>query len=138
MIGDSELEILSYDGEGYLPLLRFGAWRVAELRYCDELLPQNIGKLQRHDGTDEAFVLLQGHCTLFLGGRGARLGEIEAQPLEPLRIYNVRRGTWHSHTLSRDATVLIIENEDTCDANSPELPLSPEQRALLQEAARRA
>lgn len=135
MIDDSELEILSYDGEGYLPLLRFGAWRVAELRYCDELLPQNIGKLQRHDGTDEAFVLLAGHCTLFLGGRGPGIGEIGAQPLEPLRIYNIRRGTWHSHTLSRDATVLIIENEDTCGANSPELPLSPQQRRTLREAA---
>jgi hypothetical protein len=51
--------------------------------------------------------------------------------MEPLKLYNVKRGVWHTHTLSEDATVLIVENVDTTDANSPSKMLSPEQRAEI-------
>ena len=61
------LEIRSYTGEGYLPLIDFGAWRVAILRYIDELLPERLTHMQRHDETDEVFVLLAGRCILYLG-----------------------------------------------------------------------
>lgn len=139
-MNDDLLEIRSFDGQGYSPLIRSSGWRVAELRYCDELLPENIAKLQRHDVTDEIFVLLAGKCVLLLGGGTSEPGEITALPLCPLKIYNVRKGTWHSHTLSRDAAVLIFENDDTCDENSPEHALGPEQRerlvALCREALR--
>ena len=48
-----------------------------------------------------------------------------------LKLYNVRRSAWHTHTLSEDATVLIVENRDTALANSPEVPLEPTQRAQV-------
>ena len=51
--------------------------------------------------------------------------------MEPLKVYNVRRGAWHHHTLSPDAVVLIVENRDTTDANSAEAQLSEAQRACL-------
>ena len=34
---NNNLEISSFNGEGYLPLIDFESWRVAELRYCEEL-----------------------------------------------------------------------------------------------------
>jgi hypothetical protein len=66
MIDRQLLDITEYTDEGYLPLIAYGAWRVAILNYIDELLPHNIGKLQRHDNTDEIFVLLKGRCLLFV------------------------------------------------------------------------
>jgi hypothetical protein len=51
--------------------------------------------------------------------------------MEPLKLYNVKRGSWHTHTLSPDATVLIVENRDTATLNSPEITLDDEQRAKL-------
>ena len=57
--------------------------------------------------------------------------------MEPLKVYNIRRGTWHSHTLSPDATVLIIENENTCDDNSPEAELTERQKMRLTAEADR-
>lgn len=137
MIHQTQMEIHSYSGEGYMPLMHYGKWRVAELRYCAELLPQNILKLQRHKETDEVFILLAGHCTLFLGGNSSRIGEIDGVPMEPLKVYNIHHGAWHSHTLSPDATVLIIENEDTYDGNSPEQELTEEQRVRLMTEADR-
>jgi hypothetical protein len=125
------LEVRAYTGEGYQPLIDFGAWRVAVLRAIDELLPENLETLQRHDETDEVFVLLAGRCILFIGEGDAQVTKLHAVDMEPLKLYNVKRGAWHTHTLSDDAAVLIVENADTTDANSPLLPLSAEQRAEI-------
>ncbi len=125
------LEVNSYAGEGYLPLVDFANWRVAVLRFIEELLPENITRLQRHDETDEVFVLLQGHCILFLGEGDTSVSRIHAEDMQPLKTYNVKRSAWHSHTLSKDAVVLIIENRDTDDSNSPYVDLSQEQRMDL-------
>ena len=130
-VPESLLEIREFTGEGYKPVIDFGAWRVAILRYCDELLPHNIHDMQRHHETDEVFVLLQGHCALFLGEGEDGITRVLAQDMEPLKVYNVKRGVWHHHALSEDAVVLIVENRDTTDANSSNVQLSEAQQATL-------
>ena len=82
-MNQKELEITQYDGEGYLPLIDFESWRVAELRYCEELEVENLKSMQKHNESDEVFVLLQGEFTLFLGGQGETIGEITAVKLSP-------------------------------------------------------
>jgi ureidoglycolate hydrolase len=135
------LDVTHYDGEGYLPLIDFGAWRVAVLRYIDELEPDRLESMQRHDETDEVFVLLSGRCMLFVAeehgeaSENGEMGTIHGVEMEPLKLYNVKRGTWHTHTLDRDATVLIVENVDTVSANSPQKPLSVQQRRRIVELA---
>lgn len=130
-IPETLLEIHQFAEEGYQPLIDYGEWRVAFLRYIDELLPENISKMQRHDETDEVFVLLEGRCILFIGEGNEQITQIHAQDMEPLRLYNVKRSCWHTHTLSEGTTVLIVENRDTADHNSPEIELDPEQRTNL-------
>ncbi len=113
------IDVTSYQGEGYLPMIDFEAWRVAILRYCEELEVQNLTTMQKHNETDEVFVLLEGNCTLFTGGKGDSIGEIDAIAMKPLQLYNVKQAVWHTHTLDKAATVLIVENRDTSDSNSP-------------------
>lgn len=127
------LEIHQYSEEGYKPLIDYGAWRVAILRYIDELLPENISKMQRHNETDEVFVLLKGRCILFIGEGDERIAQIYAEDMKPLKLYNVKRSCWHTHTLSEGTTVLIVENRDTSLNNSPEIDLTPLQIASLEE-----
>ena len=127
------LEIREYLDVGYKPLIDYGKWRVAILRYIDELEPQNLTKMQRHDETDEVFVLLKGRCILFLGEGDDEVVDIYAQDMEPLKLYNVKRSCWHTHTLSKDATVLIVENRDTSDRNSPEIGLDKNKRTKMIE-----
>ncbi len=129
----SLLEVCEYTEPGYRPLVDYGAWRVALLRFIDELLPERLDTMQRHDETDEVFVLLAGRCLLFLGEGDAALTEIYAVDLQPLKAYNVRRGAWHTHTLDANAVVLIVENRDTADANSPRRPLSAAERQRLMD-----
>ncbi len=132
-IDPSLLAVHTHEDPAYRPLVDFGAWRVAVLNFCDELLPGNLIRMQRHDETDEVFVLLRGRCILFVGdGAGAdEAGTIHAADLEPGKVYNVRRGVWHTHTLSRDASVLVVENRDTTVANSPFCDLAAEQTTAL-------
>lgn len=125
------LEITEYTGDGYQPVVDYEAWRVAILRYCRELERENIISMQKHMESDEVFVLLSGSCTLFIGGQGDVIDEIEAVPLVPLKLFNVKKGTWHTHTLEPDTTVLIVENRDTCNENSPVLALTAEQKRKL-------
>lgn len=136
MIPETFLEVREYNGIGYAPVVDYGAWRVAILRYIDDLLPQNLGKMQRHDETDEVFVLLAGRCILFIGEGAEYVTEIHAQDMEPMKLYNVKRGCWHTHTLNEDATVLIIENQDTNLSNSPEIPLDATQNERIIELTR--
>lgn len=125
------IEVSEYTEEGYKPLVDYKSWRVAVLNYIDELLPSQITSMQRHNETDEIFVLLSGKCILFSGGNSSKIGEIEAIDMEPLKIYNVKRSVWHTHTLGEGASVLIIENSDTGDDNSPTLTVSDEQKVKI-------
>ena len=135
-IDESLMEVHEYTGQGYLPLIDYGEWRVAILRHCEELLPQNLDQMQRHDETDEVFVLLEGRCILFVGEGDDNVSNIHALDMEPLKLYNIKKECWHTHTLSADATVLIVENRDTTLENSPQIALSASQRRTLIALAR--
>ena len=129
------LEIITYVGEGYKPLVDYGEWRVAFLRYIDELRPEQITEMERHTQTDEVFVLIKGQAVLLVGGLGADVEGIHPQILEFGKIYNVKRNVWHAILLSRDASVLIVENRDTGRSNSQYSSLSKDQRLLILEQA---
>ena len=131
MIDHALLKVDTFDGIGYQPVVDFENWRVAILRYHEELLPENITQMQRHDETDEVFVLLEGHCILLIGEGKDEIEGIHAVDMQPFLIYNVKRGCWHSHTLSRDARVLIVENRETSDINSPKRNLSKQHCDLI-------
>lgn len=136
-ISENLIEIRDYTGEGYRPIIDYGAWRVAILRYHPELEPAAIHNMQRHDETDEVFVLLAGHCILFLGEGSDEILTVHAINMQPFKAYNIKRGVWHTHTLDHNAMVLIVENQDTVDANSPTRSLNPEQRSEIIEQTRR-
>ena len=121
------LDIHEYNGPGYRPLVDFDHWRVAVLNFSADLLPEHLTSMQRHNDTDEVFVLLAGRCILFTGEGTDTVTRIHAEDLQPNRVYNVRQGGWHTHTLSPDARVLVVENRDTTYDNSPFTPLTDPQ-----------
>jgi mannose-6-phosphate isomerase-like protein (cupin superfamily) len=129
------LEIRDFQGEGYEALIDYGEWRVAMLRYLEALQPDRIDSMERHTQTDEVFVLLKGQGVLILGGYGAQVEGIYSQPMEPGKLYNVKCNTWHTLLLSREATMLIIENKDTGAHNSEYTQLSAEQRGSILKKA---
>ena len=130
------LEIHQTHLPGFQPLVDSSTWRVALLSYAPDLAADQIIEFQRHNESDELFVLLAGECVLFLGEGEDSVTRILAQKLEPFKFYNVKRRAWHSHVLSPDARILIVENRDTSRANSPRFNLTFEQRAEVVERSR--
>ena len=130
-INEHLLEVHSCEGTGYQALIDYDKWRVAILRYTDELLPERIFAMQRHNETDEVFVLLEGRCILFIGEGNDIITSIKGIDMEKRKIYNVKRGVWHSHTLNSKTSVLIVENRNTTIENSPKKLLNENQRRQI-------
>lgn len=124
---EKQIDIVEFQPSGYKPLVDYDKWRVAVLKFCEDLKIENITYMQKHDETDEVFVLLGGSCTLYCGGTGEKPCDIKGIKMEPFKIYNVKKGVWHNHTMDEAGQVLIVENQNTSDENSPKAPLTKEQ-----------
>jgi hypothetical protein len=122
------ISVSDFSGEGYQPLVDFNSWRVAVLRYIDELLPEQINNVECHLEADEVFILVEGKCILFLADiQDDQIIKIHAVDMIPKKLYTVKQGVYHTHTLSKDAHVLIVENQDTGAANSKRISLNKSQ-----------
>ena len=130
-MNSERLNILEFTGEGYKPLVDFDSWRVAFRRFIDEIIPENIQRLERHVETDEVFVLLEGKAILFIGEGEDKIEALLDVEMKPSKLYNVRKNAWHCCVLSRDATILLVENKDTGKQNTDYLTLEPSQRERL-------
>jgi len=127
------LEIIEYHGEGYQPLVDYGDWRVAMLRFLEKLQPEQVDSMERHKETDEVFVLLRGQAVLILGGNRLQVEDISLYAMEPGKVYNVKHSSWHTILLSRDASVLLVENRDVSPHNSEYVRLTMDQRRTILE-----
>jgi hypothetical protein len=132
-IKESLVELRDYTGEEYSPVLDYDKWRVAILNYADSMLPENTKDMQRHDETDEVFVLMQGKCILYIGEGDKKVEKVYSIDMEPYKVYNVKKAVWHNHTVSKDGKVLIVENRNTDDDNSPYIDLTEIQQAQIIE-----
>lgn len=128
------IEVREHNEPDYMPLVDYQSWRVALINYTDDLTPDKIDRMQKHTETDEVFVLMTGRCILFIGEGEESVTKVHAVDMEPYKVYNVKCGVWHSHTFSKDARVLIVENRDTVVENSPFVGLSAEQQKEVVEA----
>jgi hypothetical protein len=134
---ESLIEIREHNGPDYKPLVDYQNWRVAIINYTTDLTPDKINRMQKHTETDEVFVLMTGRCILFIGEGEEAVTKVHAVDMEPYKLYNVKRGVWHSHTFSEDARVLIVENRDTVYENSPFAGLSIERQKEVVELTKK-
>jgi hypothetical protein len=104
------VEIREFTAPRYQPVIDFGAWRVAVLNYLDEIHPERINFKERHNETDEVFVLIKRKGVLFLGEGEIHIAKVHPQVMESGKIYDVKQGVWHRVVLSQDGSVVIVEN----------------------------
>lgn len=128
-----QIETLRYDENGYKSLVFFENWRVALMNDGPKTTLEGLSYFQKHDETDEVFVLLEGRCVLLMAGFGENPGEISAVDMEPGSMYNVKKGAWHTHYFAPNTKVVIVENADTVPENSPISNLTDKQRKIIAE-----
>lgn len=127
-------EMHQFDDEGYRKLFSYQSWRIAILNYIDELKIDNIQYVEAHSLTDEAFVLLSGQAVLYFAEVDQmNIASFHSVSLEPQKIYRIPKGVFHTHTLSEDAKLLIIEEENTSNENSPRIYLDEGSKILLKQ-----
>ncbi|MCF7932850.1 MAG: hypothetical protein K9K93_06755 [Acholeplasmataceae bacterium] len=123
----SDVEQFAFEYPGYQKLFHFNSWRVAMLNHIHELEQNEITYVEAHLLSDEAFVLLEGDCTVVIATvKNDLVTDFKVFPLEKHRVLKVRKGVYHTQVLSLDAKVLIIEEESTDHTNSVRIPLDPE------------
>lgn len=112
---------ISLDRAGFEKLHSFGSWRIMTSTISQQERPTVI---QKHNCTDEVFILLKGKGFVLLG---ECQNNLEACPMEAGNGYVVPKGVWHAHILEAGSQLLIVENEDTSLDNSPIVRMQPEQ-----------
>lgn len=125
------MEILQYqyEGEGLTRVFENEKWMVGIKNWKPMNDIANINNLERHNETDELFILLKGHCTLLFANETENGLKIEAVPMEPLKVYNIPRHLWHNTVTEHDTKLALIEDSSTGSANSDNLDLTAEQIA---------
>jgi len=99
--------VRSWDGPAYKPILDFGTWRIAGLNHAERFSEAGRVKKSRHLTTDEAFILLEGEATLYVGE------DLTPVKMEKNKVYDVKAGTWHQIATTPGTRVLIVEDIDS-------------------------
>ena len=108
------VEILDWEGEGFRPLVEFGSWLVALMNWEPRFDLTGVGDVERHNETDEVFILTHGRSVLFIANEDGIHGFDMHQGV----IYNVTQGTWHSVIGTKETTWLIVESNNTSSGNT--------------------
>lgn len=87
--------------------------------------------LERHNKTDELFVLLSGRCTLISAEEVGGELKLEALEMEPFKVYNIPQSLWHNTVTQKDTKMVLIEDVSTGMENSDIIDLTPAQIETL-------
>lgn len=121
------LEVHEWNEDGYKPLVLSHDWQAAILNWEPIFDLEKVGEVERHNLTDEVFVLTKGKAVLFtIDEHGMQIEEMKLGV-----IYNVLKGVWHNLTSTRDASWIIVENRDTHLHDCEYRPLSAEELTHL-------
>ena len=102
------IEKYTFDGEDFLSVLQFEGWKIGLLRYSERFATFN--RLERHNLTDEAFILLEGSATLYTDN--------ESEKMQIGTVYNIPKGIWHHIVVDKTTTVMVVENANTSSDNT--------------------
>lgn len=108
------IEEHKFNGNDFKVMMEFEGWKIGFLRYSERF--SKFGILERHNETDEAFVLLAGNATLYTDENSCIM--------ENGVLYNIPKGVWHHITVSEDATVMVVENSNTSKENTERMKIN--------------
>ena len=98
----------SFNGEDFKAVMQFEGWKIGLLRYSERF--SKFDRLERHLLSDEAFILLEGSATLYT--------DSERVEMQKCVVYNIPKKEWHHVMVSRNATVMVVENSDVNEVNT--------------------
>lgn len=122
------LEIRSFEGDGFQPVVQFDSWRIA---ISNAIETEIIRNFSRHMQTDESFILLRGESALLVAEDKNQIASPTVVPMRLGVVYNVPKGIWHAHRTKAGGQLIIVENADTNENNSETVSVAWEQYIYL-------
>lgn len=102
------IKAMAHTAEGFKVMTEYGEWKVGILRYNERF--SRLGEMERHLLTDEVFVLVSGSADLYT--------DEETLKMDVGTVYTVPAKVWHHIVVSKDATVIVVENRNTSIENT--------------------
>ena len=123
------MNILNYEftGEGMHRVFENEKWTVGIKNWKPANDVTGIDCLERHNKTDELFVLVEGACTLVYANETENGLVFDAVKMEKDKVYNVRATLWHNTITQKDTKMILIEDSNTSMENSDILNLDAAQ-----------
>lgn len=122
-----------FNGEGMQRVYENEKWTVGIKNWKPANDITGLDMLERHNQTDELFVLLAGSCTLVCGEETAQGMVFSKTEMEPGQVYNIPQSLWHNTVTRRDTKMILVEDVSTGAANSDFYNLSNDEIAAIRE-----
>lgn len=132
------VEIGEYFGVGFQPVLNFEGWRVAMKRYGEGTQPAKFHSVDRHNETNEVFVLTEGKAEMLLMEGNETPTAYHLFPMQLNVAYSVQQAAWHHVFMSEDAHIIVFERADTSRENSDHFELDADTIAAIRARVRLA
>ena len=129
------IDVKEFSGEGMSRVYENPKWMVGIKNWKPANDITGIDCLERHNETDELFVLLAGHCTLLYANETASGLAIEAVEMEPFKVYNIPARLWHHTVTQKNTKLALIEDSATGMNNSEVRPLTPDEIVQVKKRA---
>jgi mannose-6-phosphate isomerase-like protein (cupin superfamily) len=128
------MSILSYEftNEGMSRVYENEKWLVGIKNWKPANDITGIDCLERHNQTDELFVLLSGECILLFAHETEGGLKFDTVRMEPNKVYNIPKSLWHNTITMKDTKMVLIEDSSTSMENSDILPLTADQIEEIQ------
>lgn len=123
----------SFDGAGMQRVYENEKWTVGIKNWKPQNDITGIDCLERHNQTDELFVLVEGSCTLLYANEvdgGLELGTVA---MEKNKVYNIPKSLWHNTITCQDTKMILIEDSNTSMDNSEIRNLTAEEIELVKK-----
>lgn len=130
-----DITVYEFAGEGMQRVFENEKWTVGIKNWKPANDVTGIDCLERHNKTDELFVLVEGACTLAYANESNEGLEFGAVNMQPNKVYNIPATLWHNTITQKDTKMILIEDSNTSMNNSDILELDEEQIAKIRSLA---
>lgn len=135
-IEESLLDIANNDNAGYHLLMHYESWRVAVLNSEGVKSIDDVKYFEYHSLTDEVFILSKGKGALLLADGKDKPKKYYKIDMEIMKLYNVKKNTWHAILLEDDSSTIIVENHNTDIDNSSYYYINEKERIEIKKLQR--
>lgn len=130
-----KIEQYEFEGEGLTRVFENEKWMVGIKNWKPANDISNLNCLERHNKTDELFILLAGKCVLLFANEVNGELAIEAVDMQPKKVYNIPSTLWHNTVTNKETKLILVEDSSTGMDNSDILDLNDAQIAKVKELA---